>query len=102
MVELLQTLRTPAYLARAAVHTPLHTIEAKKAVREAFRLQAEGVCFAMVEILSICPTNWGLTATEANKWLDENMVPYYPLGVLKHPHRDGTPAPATTAAMVGA
>lgn len=88
MVELLSTLKTPAYLARVAVHTPLHTIQAKQAIREAFRLQAQDVCFTMVEILSTCPTNWGLTNTESNKWLEENMVPFYPLGVLKRPGTD--------------
>ena len=85
VVEMLSTLTTPAYLARVASHTPLQVIEAKKAIREAFRLQAEGVCFSMVEVLSICPTNWGLTTSESNKWLEQNMMPYYPLGVLKRP-----------------
>ncbi len=85
VIELLSALTTPAYLARVAVHTPLHTIKAKKAIREAFRLQAEGVCFSMVEILSICPTNWGLTTAESNEWLAQNMMPYYRLGVLKRP-----------------
>jgi len=102
MVELLSSLATPAYLARVAVHTPLHVIEAKKAIREAFRLQAEGVCFAMVEVLSICPTNWGLTAPEASKWLEENMVPYYPLGVLKRPGTDRGGAAAAAEAREGA
>jgi 2-oxoglutarate ferredoxin oxidoreductase subunit beta len=89
MVELLSTLRTPAFLARVAAHTPLQVIEAKGAIREAFRLQAEEVCFSMVEVLSICPTNWGLTVSEANKWLEQNMKPYYPLGVLKRPDTEG-------------
>jgi 2-oxoglutarate ferredoxin oxidoreductase subunit beta len=102
MVELLSSLATPAYLARVAAHTPLHVIEAKKAIREAFRLQAEGVCFAMVEVLSVCPTNWGLTTAEANTWLEENMVPYYPLGVLKRPSVDRGAAPAGAVARQGA
>ena len=84
-MELLSTLRTPAFLARAAVHTPRHTIQAKHAIREAFRLQAEDACFTMVEVLSVCPTNWGLTVAESNRWLDANMMPYYPLGVFKRP-----------------
>ena len=67
IVEMLATLTTPAYLARVAVHTPLHVIEAKHAIHEAFRLQAEGVCFSMVEVLSICPTNWGLTSSESKQ-----------------------------------
>lgn len=102
VVELLNTLKTPAFLARVAVHTPLHAIEAKRAIREAFRLQAEGVCFSMVEVLSICPTNWGLTTAEANNWLEENMVPFYPLGVLKRPDVDEVPAPVGAEVLEGA
>lgn len=97
VVELLQALTTPAFLARVSVHAPLYAIEAKKAVREAFRLQAAGTCFSMVEILSICPTNWGVTVAEGNKWLEENMMPYYPLGVLKQPGEIKTPEPALAA-----
>ncbi len=99
VVELLRALTTPAYLARVSVHAPLYAIEAKKAIREAFRLQAEGVCFTMVEILSICPTNWGVTVTEANKWLEQNMMPYYPLGVLKRPSMDEASEPAAAAPL---
>ena len=92
IVELLRTLRTPAYLARVSVHEPLYVIQAQEAIREAFRLQAEGACFSLVEVLSICPTNWGLTAKEANKWLAENMIPYYELGVFKRPEAETAPA----------
>jgi 2-oxoglutarate ferredoxin oxidoreductase subunit beta len=97
VVELLNTLATPAYLARASVHAPLYAIEAKKAIREAFRLQAEGVCFTMVEVLSICPTNWGVTVSEANKWLERTMIPYYPLGVLKRPGMSAVSKPVAAA-----
>jgi 2-oxoglutarate ferredoxin oxidoreductase subunit beta len=93
VVELLSSLQTPAFLARVAVHTPEHTIQAKRAVREAFRLQAEGTCFTMVEILSVCPTNWGMTPDEANRWLADTMLPYYPLGVLKRPEVEPAAAP---------
>ena len=102
VVELLNTLKTPAFLARVASHTPLRVIEAKKAIREAFRLQAEGICFTMVEILSICPTNWGLTSAESHTWLDENMAPYYPLGVLKRPEETVPPGPTAAAVTEGA
>ncbi len=85
VVELLSTLATPSFLARVAAHTPIHSLVAKKAIREAFRLQAAGTCFSLVEILSVCPTNWGLTTAESDKWLEEVMMPYYKLGVLKHP-----------------
>jgi 2-oxoglutarate ferredoxin oxidoreductase subunit beta len=101
MVEMLGTLTTPAYLARVAAHTPLHVIEAKHAIHEAFRLQKEGICFSMVEVLSTCPTNWGLTPAESERWLDENMVPYYPLGVVKRPAGIGAPAAGPKPAPVG-
>lgn len=85
MRELLSALRTPAYIARVAVHTPRHVIEAKQAIRKAFQYQAQGRCFSLVEILSTCPTCWGMTPAEAAQWLQDNMVPYYPLGELKVP-----------------
>ena len=64
----------------------LHEVQAKiakKAIRKAFEYQMEGKGFTMVEVLSCCPTNWGLSPTESMKWLEENMIPYYPLGVYK-------------------
>jgi hypothetical protein len=54
---------------------------AKKAIKKAFQTQLDGKGFSMVEVLSSCPTNWGLAPEEAIKWLQENMIPYYPLGV---------------------
>lgn len=86
--ELLSALRTPAYIARVAVHTPRHVIEAKKAIRKAFQYQAQGRCFSLVEVLSTCPTNWGMTPIEATQWLQDNMVPYFPLGELKVPEEE--------------
>lgn len=83
--ELLSTLATPAYIERVSVHSPMHIIRAKKAVRRAFEFQKAGTCFSLVEVLSTCPTNWGLTPTEATNWLEKNMFSYYPLGCLKQP-----------------
>ena len=95
VAELLATLRTPAFVARAAVHTPLHTVTAKEMLRRAFRYQAEGTCFSLVEVLSTCPTNWGIPPVEATAWVEKNMVPYYPLGVFKTPDGpDRAPRPA--------
>jgi 2-oxoglutarate ferredoxin oxidoreductase subunit beta len=85
MAELLSSLRTPAYIARVAVHTPLLAARAKQAVRKAFQYQVEGRCFSLIEFLSTCPTNWGMTPIEANRWLETNMMPYYPLGEFKTP-----------------
>jgi 2-oxoglutarate ferredoxin oxidoreductase subunit beta len=85
VAELLATLRGKAYIARVAAHTPLLTIKAKAAIRRAFELQSQNECFTFVEVLSTCPTNWGMTPNEATEWVDRNMMPYYRLGVLKEP-----------------
>ncbi len=98
VAELIATLRTPAFVARAAVHTPLHTITAKEMLRRAFRYQKEGTCFSLVEVLSTCPTNWGMPPVEATEWVEKNMVPYYPLGVFKTPDGlDRAPLPVPVA-----
>ncbi|MBQ8538012.1 MAG: 2-oxoglutarate oxidoreductase [Clostridia bacterium] len=81
--EMLATLDGPAYIARVSVHDVKHIMEAKKAIKKAFQMQMEGKGFALVEVLSTCPTNWGLTPQEALKWLQEKMIPQYPLGVKK-------------------
>ena len=83
IAELLATLQTPGYIERVAVHTPQHIISAKKAIKKAFTYQIENRCFSLVEVLSTCPTNWGLTPDESVNWLEENMKPYYPLGCFK-------------------
>jgi 2-oxoglutarate ferredoxin oxidoreductase subunit beta len=83
MVELLSTLRTPSFIARVGVFTPMHIVQAKKVIKKAFRLQKENKCFTMVEVLSTCPTNWGITPEEATKWVASDMEPYYPLGIFK-------------------
>jgi 2-oxoglutarate ferredoxin oxidoreductase subunit beta len=85
MCELLSTLRTPAYIVRTSVHTPQLMVQTKQAIRRAFELQAQGRCFTFVEVLSTCPTNWGMTPYKSIEWLQENMLPYYPLGVFKDP-----------------
>ena len=58
---------------------------AKDILRRAFTYQVRGTCFTMVEILSTCPTNWGIPPVESTRWLEQNMMPYYPLGVFKTP-----------------
>jgi 2-oxoglutarate ferredoxin oxidoreductase subunit beta len=85
VVELLKSLRTPAYLARVTVTDPKSVLAAKKALRKAFKYQLDGTCFSLVEVLSTCPIGWGETPYEACEWLQENMVPYYPLGEVKVP-----------------
>ncbi|MGI5884316.1 MAG: thiamine pyrophosphate-dependent enzyme [Candidatus Spyradocola sp.] len=83
MSEMLSQLDGPAYIERVSVHDVPHVIAAKKAIRKAFEAQIAGKGFSMVEVLSTCPTNWGLTPQEALKWLKENMIPQFPLGVYK-------------------
>ena len=81
--EMLATLDGPAYIERVSVHDVKHVMAAKKAILKAFKNQVEGKGFSMVEVLSTCSTNWGMTPTEALKWLEANMIPQYPLGVYK-------------------
>ena len=81
--EMLATLDGPAFIARASVHDVKHILEAKKYIKKAFETQIAKKGFSMVEVLSSCPTNWGLTPREALNWLEANMIPQYPLGVKK-------------------
>jgi 2-oxoglutarate ferredoxin oxidoreductase subunit beta len=81
--EMLATLDGPSYIARVSVHDMKNVMAAKKAIKQAFKNQIEGKGFSLVEVLSTCPTNWGLTPKEALNWLVENMIPQYPLGVKK-------------------
>ena len=67
------------------MHTPRNIVQAKRYLKQAFRYQAEGRCFSLVELLSTCPTNWGLTPADAIAWLEKNMAPYFPQGVFKVP-----------------
>ncbi len=85
MSEMLSTLVTPSYIARVAVHTPQHIIQAKKAIKKAFQYQADNKCFSLVELVSNCPTNWGMTPKESIEWLEKNMLPYFRLGEFKTP-----------------
>jgi len=84
--ELLATLDGASYVVRRSLHDPKNIRMAKKAIRTAFEVQVRGLGFSMVEFLSICPTNWGMTPEESLHWLEEKMVPYYPIGDYKvHP-----------------
>ncbi|MBO8137794.1 MAG: 2-oxoglutarate oxidoreductase [Desulfotomaculum sp.] len=85
VAEMLSTLDGAAYVARVSVHNPTHVNKAKKVIKKAFEVQIKGLGFALVEVLSSCPTNWGMAPNEALKWLEDNMIPFYPLGVYKEP-----------------
>ena len=81
--ELLSSLKAPAYLERVAVNSVKNVNQARKAIKKAFQNQVEGKGFSLVEVLSACPTNWGLTPQKALEWIDEKMIPQYPLGVYR-------------------
>lgn len=85
MCELLSQLDGAVYVERVALNSPAHIRKAKKAVQRAFEIQEKRLGFTFVEFLSTCPTNWGLTPSDALKWVEEKMIPYYPLGVFKSP-----------------
>ena len=81
--EMLSQVDGAAYLERVAVNSVKHINQAKKAIEKAFRNQVEGKGFSLIEVLSTCPTNWGMTPDQAMQWVEEKMIPYYPLGVYK-------------------
>ena len=81
--EMLSELEGPEYLERVTVNNVKNVRNAKKAIKKAFQNQIDGKGFSLVEVVSSCPTNWGMTPKEALKWIDEHMLPYYPLGVYK-------------------
>jgi len=84
--EMIATLDGASYVVRRSLHDPKSIRLAKKAIRTALEVQVRGLGFSMVELLSTCSTNWGMTPVEALHWLENNMVPYYPLGDFKvHP-----------------
>ena len=81
--ELLSSLEGPTYIERVALYDNRTRAKARKAIRKALGNQIEGRGFSLVEVLASCPTGWGLTPVEAGKWVEQNLVPYFPLGVLK-------------------
>lgn len=83
--EMIATIPGAVYVERVAVNSPANIRKAKKAIRKAFEIQMNEEGFSLVEVLSTCPTNWGLTPEDSIKWLEENMIPYYQLGVYKTP-----------------
>lgn len=85
MAEMLATIHGAQFVERVAVNNPANVRKAKQAIKKCFEVQLEGKGFGIVEVLSACPTNWGYTPVEALKWLEDNMIPYYPLGNLRSP-----------------
>ncbi|SET12037.1 2-oxoglutarate ferredoxin oxidoreductase subunit beta [Natronincola peptidivorans] len=83
--EMMATIDGAVFVERVSVHDVPHIRKAKKAIKKAFEIQLEGKGFGIVEVLSTCPTNWGITPVDSLKWLEENMIPYYPLGNFRTP-----------------
>ena len=83
MCEILNQLTAPCYLARTSCNTPANAARTKDAIRKAFRNQLAGKGFSMVEIVTSCPTNWGLDPLEALDFLEEKMLKEFPLGVIR-------------------
>ncbi len=81
--ELLSALDAPYYIERVAVNNVKHVMAAKKAIKRAFENQVEGRGFSLIEVVSSCPTNWGMTPQKALDWVESDMIPYYPLGVYR-------------------
>ncbi len=81
--EMLATLDGPVYIERVSVDSAPNVIKAKKAIKKALEVQMKGLGYSFVEVVSSCPTNWGLTPVKAMEFVREKMIPYYPLGVYK-------------------
>ena len=83
MCEMLETLEAPAYIERVSAAKAAHLPALKRAIKKAFQNQIENKGFSFVEVLSTCPTNWGMSPLKACDWLVDTMIPYYPLGLFK-------------------
>jgi len=85
VAEMLATIHGAQFVERVAVNNPANIRKAKAAIKKCFQTQIDRKGFGIVEVLSSCPTNWGYTPADALKWLEDNMIPYYPLGNLRTP-----------------
>ncbi|MDR1412566.1 MAG: 2-oxoglutarate oxidoreductase [Actinomycetes bacterium] len=98
VTEMLSTLDGVALAQRVSVDTPRNIRAAKRAIKRAFEYQRDDRGYTLTEVLSTCPTNWGLNPTEAIAWLQENLAPYYPPGVYRDIVADGFQNVAEAAA----
>ena len=83
MCEVLAKMDASSYVVRRSLHDAAHIRKAKKAIRIAFEAQQQGLGFSLVELLSTCPTNWGMTPNQALSFVEDEMLPYFPLGDYK-------------------
>lgn len=84
MAEIISTLEAPVYVARFALNTPANILKAKAGIEKAFRNQIEGKGYSFVELLTNCPTNWGISPEESLGWIGEKMISYFPLGEFRN------------------
>jgi 2-oxoglutarate ferredoxin oxidoreductase subunit beta len=83
--ELVAQLPGAAYVTRQSVHKPANVRKFKKALEKSFRLQQEQAGLCLLEVVSNCPSNWKMTPIDSIRWMEENIIPEYPLGDLKTP-----------------
>ena len=83
MCEILNQLNAPYYLERTSCNTPANVNKTENAIKKAFKAQIDGKGFSMVEIVTGCPTNWGMDALKSLDFIEEKMLPEYPLGVVR-------------------
>ncbi|KFZ26647.1 MAG: 2-oxoglutarate oxidoreductase subunit KorB [Candidatus Izimaplasma bacterium HR2] len=83
IAEMMATIPGATYIERVSVHNPQHVAKAKKALKKAFSIQNDNKGFTLIEFISTCPVNWGMTPKDAVDWAVDSMIPYYPLGVFK-------------------
>ncbi len=81
--ELINSLDAPVYIERVSLHSTKHRLQTRKAIRKALQSQIDNKGFSIVEILSACPSGWKLPAVDCNAWIEENMLPIFPLGTLR-------------------
>ena len=102
VVELLATLDGTAYLARGAVNSAVNVRKTRNYIRKALELQMSGIGFSLVEVLSQCPTGWSMESEESVDWLENNMIPVFPLGEVKKPAGESLAKPAAAKLDDGA
>jgi len=86
---MLSTIQGATYVERVAVNNPANVRKTKKAIKNAFENQIAGNGFSIVEVLSTCNVNWGMTPVDALRWMEDKMMPEFPLGLFRSPEKDG-------------
>jgi 2-oxoglutarate ferredoxin oxidoreductase subunit beta len=87
--EILTEMDGPAYVERVSVHDVKHVLKARKAIKKGIEYQRQGLGYSFIEVLSMCPTNWGMSSTQAAHWIEENMIPYFPLKLFRDRGKGG-------------